>query len=70
MIKLTCSLACRVLDDAGFRSKLRGIPEHHEGIDIDYLSKQIKRSENAAVEAGKPEPVGSARRLQASDVAH
>jgi DNA-binding transcriptional MocR family regulator len=52
-------LAFRVFDDAGFQKKLRAVPEDEEGIDIEYLRDQIRKSEERAVADGNNEPVRS-----------
>jgi DNA-binding transcriptional MocR family regulator len=50
-------LAFRIFDDNGFASKLRAVPEDDEGIDIEYLRKEIRKSEDKARDAGNDEPV-------------
>jgi DNA-binding transcriptional MocR family regulator len=52
-------LSFRVIQDAGFHDKFRAIPEDDEGIDIDYLRKEIKKVESDAVSQGVVEPVSS-----------
>ena len=54
-------LAFRIFDDAGFHAKLRAIPEDDEGIDIEYLRKEIEQSEEKAT---TNEPVSSAGRQE------
>ncbi|KAF7195320.1 hypothetical protein HII31_03212 [Pseudocercospora fuligena] len=49
-------LAFRIFEDAGFSSKMRAIPEDEEGIDIDYLRREIQKSEDTAQEQGNHEP--------------
>jgi DNA-binding transcriptional MocR family regulator len=50
-------LSFRMFEDAGFHQKLRAIPEDDQGIDIDYLRREIKKSEEKAKAAGNTEPV-------------
>ena len=57
MVAPTYYLACRIFDDSGFAGKLRGVPEDREGIDVDFLSKQLQLSEKKAVAEGNLEPV-------------
>jgi hypothetical protein len=52
-------LAFRVFDDSGFQRKLRAVPEDEEGIDIEYLRDQIRKSEEKAKAEGNNEPVRS-----------
>jgi DNA-binding transcriptional MocR family regulator len=52
-------LSFRVIQDAGFHDIFRAIPEDDEGIDIDYLRKEIKKVESDAVSQGVVEPVSS-----------
>jgi DNA-binding transcriptional MocR family regulator len=50
-------LSFRMFEDAGFHQKLRAIPEDDQGIDIEYLRREIKKSEDKAKAAGNDEPV-------------
>ncbi|BDD57355.1 hypothetical protein MAP00_002723 [Monascus purpureus] len=51
MIAPTYYLACRIMDDAGFAGRLRGVPEDDEGIDIAFLTRELEAAEAmAAVE--------------------
>ena len=50
-------LAFRIFDDSGFSKKLRAVPEDDEGIDIDFLKREIKKSEEKAVSDGNNKPV-------------
>lgn len=52
-------LSFRMFEDAGFHDKLRAIPEDNEGIDIEYLRQQIKKSEAKAKVDGNDLPVSS-----------
>jgi len=51
MVEPTYFLACTVFDDAGFQGRLVGVPEDEDGLDVDFLRKQIEavdREEYAA----------------------
>lgn len=50
-------LAPRIFDDSGFHGKLRAVPEDEEGIDIEFLYREIKKSEEKAKSDGNNEPV-------------
>lgn len=50
-------LAFRIFEDSGFHKKLRAVPEDEEGIDIDYLRCQIRKSEDRATSEGNNEPL-------------
>lgn len=45
MVEPTYFLACPSFLDAGFTSRLRGVPEDEEGVDIEYLREHISKSE-------------------------
>ncbi|KAF3804301.1 hypothetical protein GCG54_00000653 [Colletotrichum gloeosporioides] len=45
MIEPTYFLACPSFQEAGFESRMRGVPEDDEGIDIDYLRKGLLEME-------------------------
>ncbi|KAH8708441.1 pyridoxal phosphate-dependent transferase [Phaeosphaeriaceae sp. PMI808] len=49
-------LSFRMFEDAGFYKKLRAIPEDDEGVDLEYLRREIKNSENQARADGNNEP--------------
>ncbi|KAF1844236.1 PLP-dependent transferase [Cucurbitaria berberidis CBS 394.84] len=49
-------LSFRIFEDAGFHKKLRSVPEDDEGIDIEYLKREIRRSEDKAKDANNNEP--------------
>ncbi|KAF5849250.1 hypothetical protein GGP41_006188 [Bipolaris sorokiniana] len=50
-------LAFRIFEDAGFHKKLRAVPEDDEGIDMDYLRSEIKKSEDNAIADNNNEPL-------------
>lgn len=52
-------LSFRMFEDAGFHQKLRAIPEDDEGINIEYLRQEIKKSEDKAKAEGNNEPVSN-----------
>ena len=60
MVAPTYFLACRIFVDAGFQGRLRAVPEDQEGINLDMLSREIQRSEDAARAEGNLTPVGEA----------
>ncbi len=57
MVAPTYFLACRIFEDSGFAGRLRAVPEDEEGIDIDFLATQIKKSEEKAAAEGNTTPV-------------
>ncbi|KAJ4295098.1 Valine--pyruvate aminotransferase [Kalmusia sp. IMI 367209] len=56
MVEPTYFLACPIFEDNGFRGKLRGVPEGAEGIDIDFLRKELQTVEAAAKAEGNKAP--------------
>lgn len=57
MVEPTYHLACRIMDDAGFSGRLRGIPEDKEGIDVAFLERELQTAENKAAAVGNSHPV-------------
>ncbi|KAF6826643.1 aminotransferase [Colletotrichum musicola] len=59
MVEPTYFLACPIFEDNGFQGKLRGVPEGEEGLDIDFLRRELAAAEaetvSAAEAAGKPD---------------
>ena len=53
----TYHLACRILEDSGFAGKMKAVPEDEQGIDIDFLARKLKQTEEAALADGNLEPV-------------
>jgi DNA-binding transcriptional MocR family regulator len=49
-------LAFRVFEDAGFGTKMRAVPDD-QGIDLDYLRRELIESEAQAVEKGMDKPL-------------
>ncbi|KAF2104321.1 PLP-dependent transferase [Rhizodiscina lignyota] len=50
-------LAFRMFQDNGFHDKMRAVPEDDEGIDIDFLRRELRKSEERAEREGNNEPV-------------
>lgn len=49
MVEPTYFLACPIFEDCGFSGKLRGVPEDaSDGIDLDYLRRQLELAEIGA----------------------
>ncbi|KAJ5515088.1 Pyridoxal phosphate-dependent transferase major region subdomain 1 [Penicillium fimorum] len=59
MVAPTYHLAARVMEDAGFAGRLRGIPEDDEGVDIAVLESGLRAAEDIALRAGNTEPSGT-----------
>lgn len=53
----TYFFACRIFEDNGFCNRLRAIPENEEGVDIEFLAKEIHKSEEKARAEGNLRPV-------------
>lgn len=66
MVAPTYFLACRIFVDSGFQGRLRAVPEDQEGIDLEFLSREIQRSEDAARAEGNLKPVGAAETVAAT----
>ena len=45
MICPTYFMACPIFEDSGFHGRLRSVPEDNEGVDIDFLRKEMRKSE-------------------------
>lgn len=43
MVEPTYFLACPTFEDAGFEGRLRGVPEDEEGIDLEFLRREIEK---------------------------
>lgn len=57
MVAPTYYLACRIIEDAGFAGRLRGVPEDAEGVDLEVLENGLRESEERAVKEGNLKPV-------------
>lgn len=66
MVAPTYFLACRIFVDSGFQGRLRAVPEDQEGINLEFLSREIQRSEDAARGEGNLKPVGAAESVTAN----
>lgn len=64
MIEPTYFLACPIFEDNGFQGKLRGVPENEEGLDIEFLRRELKAAESEAVEAAKKDNLPDTPRLK------
>lgn len=54
MVEPTYFLACPIFEDNGFQGKLRGVPEdNEEGLDIEFLRRELEIAELAAKDAFK-----------------
>ena len=60
-------LAFRIFEDNGFAGKMRAVPEDEEGIDTDFLRREIAASEAKARSEGNIRPV-SGRRSHTSSI--
>lgn len=63
-------LAFRIFEDAGFADKMRAVPEDEEGIDMGYLRREIKKSEEAAKKNGVEKPRYKPERKRAKVYKH
>jgi DNA-binding transcriptional MocR family regulator len=63
-------LAFRIFEDAGFQDKMRAVPEDEEGIDIDYLRRQLEESEQKAEREVSTKPCFKPDRVRAKVYKH
>jgi DNA-binding transcriptional MocR family regulator len=52
----TYFLACRIIEDAGFYGRIRGVTEDIEGVDTTVLRAGLERAEKEALAKGNTEP--------------
>ena len=57
MVSPTYYLACRIFEDSGFYGKLRSVSEDDEGLDIEFLRRELQKSEARAKTEGNSRPV-------------
>lgn len=57
MVAPTYFLACRMMDDAGFTGRMRGIREDESGLNLASLRQQLIASEEQAEKEGNSKPV-------------
>ena len=54
MVEPTYFLACPIFEDNGFQGKLKGVPEDkEEGLDIEFLRRELKAAELIAVKEAR-----------------
>ena len=63
MVSPVFFMACSIFEDSGFHGRLRSVPEDNEGIDIEFLIREIQKSEEEAKLKGNNEPVRDAGML-------
>ncbi|KAJ5682662.1 hypothetical protein N7462_005827 [Penicillium macrosclerotiorum] len=59
MVEPTYHLAARMMDDAGFAGRIRGVPEDDEGCDLEFLAKGLATAEENAQATGNTQPVST-----------
>ena len=52
MVSPTYFRACPIFEDAGFYDRLRSVPEDDEGIDIEFLRKELRKSDGKEGKGG------------------
>ena len=57
MVSPTYFNACRIFEDAGFAGRLRSVPEDAEGIDVDFLAREMQEADKKASIEGNNAPV-------------
>lgn len=53
----TYFLAARIFEDSGFAGRLRSVPEDEEGMSVEYLRRELQKSEEKAKAEDKKRPV-------------
>ncbi|KAI9739280.1 MAG: hypothetical protein M1834_007493 [Cirrosporium novae-zelandiae] len=56
MIAPTYFLACRIFEDNGFSGRLRAVPEDEEGLNIEFLERELRKSDQEAKAHGTTHP--------------
>lgn len=57
MASPTYFLAARIFEDNGFAGKLRSVPEDEEGMNVEYLRRELQKNEERAKAEGNTKPV-------------
>ncbi|KJY01239.1 aminotransferase like protein [Zymoseptoria brevis] len=63
-------LAFRIFEDAGFAGKMRAVPEDDQGVDVEYLRRDVRRSEEVARREGNVKPRFKPERKRAKVFRH
>jgi len=50
-------LVFRIFEDSGFAGKMRAVPEGDQGVDIEFLRRELEKSETKATAEGNLQPV-------------
>ena len=50
-------LAFRIFQDSGFAGRLKAVPEDEEGVDLEFLRRGLRRSEDKIEDWGQSKPV-------------
>ncbi|KAM5468899.1 Valine--pyruvate aminotransferase [Microsporum audouinii] len=56
LVSPTYYLACGIFEDSGFGDKMRAVREDAEGIDLEFLEREMRKSEERAVADGNLAP--------------
>ncbi|KAL6720369.1 Valine--pyruvate aminotransferase [Lecanora helva] len=70
MVSPTYHMACRMFEDSGFHGRLCSVPEDDEGLDVAYLRKAIKQSEDDAREKHNTKPTLKPKRASSKIYRH
>ena len=65
MVAPAYMLAFRIFDDSGLHRKLRAVPEDDQGIDIEFLTRELKKRDKEEKPEENSTPVTS---IQSSPV--